>query len=238
LGLVCVCVEASADFALWDTGAPNPVNFNGTDTYLGYSSGDLGVGLEQRWAAIPFRIGVANAVITRMDFDWFIPAGGEADNVNFIIWHRSGLTAPVNGDQFASGVLGPYGAGIDDPRTPAADDWLHQYTVNIPIPQGDYYITIYGDGGLAPNNVAWLTGANLQDESLEQGFLWRSATFPSPGFEVYNPGNILPTAGQDPDDLWNASFALYGIPEPGSALLLVLGSALWAWRRRDGERRK
>jgi hypothetical protein len=222
---------ALAQVTLWDTGAPHQVNFNGADTYLGFSSGNLGAGSEQRWAAIPFRIDVPGAVITEVDVDWFIVAGSEADNVNYIIWNRTGLAAPVNGNQFAMGVLGPFAAGIDDPDVPITDDWLHIYAVNIPIPVGDYYLTIYGDGGAAPNNAAWLTGGDLQDETLEQGFMWRSATFPAPGFQMYSPANILPTAGQDPDDRWNPSFTLMGVPEPASLTVLALG-ALCLHRRR------
>jgi hypothetical protein len=222
---------AFAQFTLWDTGPPHMVNFNGADTYLGYSSGNLGAGSEQRWAAIPFRIDVPGAVITQLEADWFVFAGQEADNVNYIIWNRTGLAAPVAGDEFAMGVLGPFGAGVDDPDVPIAEDWLHVYPVNIPIPMGDYYLTIYGDGGPAPNNVPWLTGGDLQDEALEQGFMWRSATFPAPGFQMYSPANILPTAGQDPDDRWNPSFALLGVPEPASLTVLALGALLLRRRR-------
>lgn len=226
-----VCAGASAQ-VLWDTGAPHLVNFNGTDTYLGYSGGNLGAGFEQRWAAIPFRITAPGAVINTIEADWFVQAGSEADNVNYIIWNRNGLAAPVAGDEFSTGVLGVFGVGTDDPRVPAVDNYLHSYSVNIPIPVGDYYLTIYGDGGAAPNNVPWLTGGDLQDESLEQAFMWRSATFPAPGFQQYAPANILPGAGMsDPDDRWNPSFRILGIPEPASLALLGVGVVLFARRR-------
>lgn len=225
------CAGASAD-VLWDNGAPHPVNFNGTDTNLGYSSGNLGAGLEQRWIAAPFRITSPGTVIDTIEADWFIVAGSEAETVNYIIWNRNGLVAPVAGDEFSSGVLGAYGAGVDDPRTAAVDDWLHIYSVNIPIPVGDYYLTIYGDGGAAPNNVPWLTGGDLQDEALEQQFMWRSATFPAGGFQQYAPANILPGAGMtDPDDRWNPSFRILGIPEPASLALLSVGALLFVRRR-------
>jgi hypothetical protein len=40
--------------------------------------------------------------------------------------------------------------------------------------------------------------------------MWRSATFPAPGFVMYMPANILPIGDQDPDDRWNPSFTLLG----------------------------
>lgn len=227
---------ASAHAAtLWDTGAPHPVNFNGTDTNLGLSSGNIGAGLEQRWIAAPFRIGGGGAIINQIDVDYFIVAGSEADNVNYIIWSRTGLAAPVDGDQVASGVLGAFGAGIDDPRTTAVDDWLHEYSTNIALDAGDYYLTLYGDGGDGANNMPWLTGGDLQAEDLEQDFAWRSATFPNPGFQAYAPASILAGAGMnDAQDRWNVSFALHGtvVPEPMTVLALAAGVAGLARRRK------
>jgi hypothetical protein len=234
---VVVTVTAEAALAqtpivLWDTGAPHRVLFNGEPAWVGFGCGDYGPGYEQRWSAIPFRIDTPAATITQIDADWVVSPDNPAENVNYIIWHRTGLDAPVEGDQFLTGVLGPYGPGVDDPRVPGADDWLHQYAVDIPIPTGDYYLSIYGDGGMPGNAIGWLTGADLQDESLEQGFMWRSNRFPNPGFFAYTNPGMQAVAGQDPDDLWNLSFTLYGVPEPGSAALLLLGGAVACRRSR------
>ncbi|MBV6457841.1 MAG: hypothetical protein HONBIEJF_00961 [Fimbriimonadaceae bacterium] len=234
-GAATAVTQAGA-VTLWDTGAPHTVIFNGSETYLGYSSGNLDANNQQRWAAVPFRIGAGGAVIKQVNVDWFVVAGSEADAVNYIIWKRSGLAAPVDGDQVSSGVLGKFGVGIDDPRTSNVDDWLHQYTgLNIGLAAGDYYLSIYGDGGTAPNNCAWLTGGDLQDESLEQAFMWRSALFPNPGFVQYAPGTILPGTGMsDADDRWNPSFSLEGdiVPEPMTMAALASGFVALAWRRR------
>jgi hypothetical protein len=124
--------------------------------------------------------------------------------------------------------------GIDDPRVPGTEDWLHQYTgLSIDLGAGDYYLTIFADGGTAPNSAAWLTGADLQDPALEQDFAWRSAQFPSPGFQMYAPSTILPGAGMtDPLDRWNLSYTLIGTPIPEPASMVVLGFGALALLRR------
>lgn len=202
--------------SIWDTGAPKTVLSNNQEVYLGYSSGNVSATLPQRWCAIPFRIPAGGAVISQVDADWFVVDGAQGANVRYIIWRRTGLQKPVDGDQVAQGVLGPYAAGVDDPRIPGGENWLHRYSnLNIALPAGDYYLTIYSEGIGAGNttgfsNLAWLTGADLQPSDVEQDFMWRSAQFPNPGFEVYAPASIQPKSGQDPKDRWNCSFVLYG----------------------------
>ncbi len=201
---------------LWDTGAPHAVMYNGNPNYLGYSSGNLPA-MPQRWAAVPFSIPPAGAVISRIDADWFVSPGYEAETTNYIVWQRTGLTPPQPGDEVATGVLGPYAPGIDDPRTPDMDDWLHIYDgLNIALPGGDYYFTLYAHGIGQGNTTGfsdgpWLTGGDLQDETLEQPFMWRSATFPQPGFEPYDNPAIQQLPDQDPDDRWNPCFRIYGL---------------------------
>ncbi|MFN8220833.1 MAG: hypothetical protein U0S12_11975 [Fimbriimonadales bacterium] len=224
-----VSATSQASVTLWDTGFPHPVNFNGTDTYLGFSSGNL-AGAPQRWAAMPFRVGAGGVRIDQVDVDWFVVAGSEAVNVNYKIWQRSGLNAP--GALVTEGVLGAFGAGIDDPRVAGTEDWLHQYTgLNITLPAGDYYFTMYGDIPVnTAANCAWLTGGELQAADLQWDGMWRSVSYPSPGFVVYNPTNVLPGAGMtDPLDRWNCCFALKGLPlvetVPVGAVTLVEGES-------------
>ncbi|MCS6948984.1 MAG: hypothetical protein NZ520_00835 [bacterium] len=206
----------STKAVVWDTGPPTTVIFNNNQVYLGYLSGNAGASLPQRWSAIPFRIPAGGAVISQVDADWFVVDGSQGANVRYIIWRRTGLQRPVDGDQVAQGILGPYAPGVDDPRIPGAENWLHRYSnLNISLPAGDYYLTIFSEGIGAGNTtgqstLAWLTGAAGQPADVEQDFMWRSRFFPTPGFEVFNPATIQPRSGQDPKDRWNCAFVLYG----------------------------
>jgi hypothetical protein len=213
---IVTAVYKSTKAPVWDTGAPKTVISNNQEVYLGYLSGNAGTNLPQRWSAIPFRIPTGGAVISQVDANWFVVDGQQGAEVRYIIWRRTGLARPVDGDQVAQGVLGPYSAGVDDPRIPGGENWLHRYSnLNIFLPEGDYYLTIYSDGVGAGNNsglstLAWLTGADLQPSEVEQDFMWRSRFFPNPGFEAYAPTSIQPKSGQDPKDRWNCAFVLYG----------------------------
>ncbi|MGC8783056.1 MAG: lectin-like domain-containing protein [Armatimonadota bacterium] len=213
---IVTAVYESTKSVVWDTGAPKTVISNNQEVYLGYISGNYSATLPQRWSAIPFRIPPGGAVISQVDADWFVVDGYQGANVRYIIWRRTGLNRPVDGDQVAQGVLGAYSAGVNDPRIPGGEDWLHRYSnLDIFLPGGDYYLTIYSDGIGAGNTtgfsaLAWLTGADLQPSEIEQDFMWRSRSFPNPGFEVYAPNSIQPKAGQDPKDRWNCAFVLYG----------------------------
>ena len=211
---------AVGEIVLWDTGAPHQVIFNNNTTYLGFTSGEISGG-PQRWAAIPFRIEVPNAVITRLDVDFFIPTGQAPTTLYYIIWDDAGEDVPPT-SQFTSGSL-PIGTGVDDPRVPGTDSYLWQYNVNIPIPIGSYYLTIYGGPGLN-NTIAWLTGGDLQAEDLEEDYMWRSMSFPSPGFIQYTTPAVQPVPGQDRQDIWNCSFTLYGVQNnPGACCVYVDG---------------
>lgn len=198
---------------LWDTGQNKTVWFNGAESNLGFSSGNLGAGLEQRWYAAPFSVFDQPATINEIRIAWFIVAGSEADNVKYIIWQRNGFNAP--GAIVSQGILGPYAAGIDNPDVPGLEDWLHIYTgLNINLNPGDYYFTMYADGNTntftATQNAAWLCGAAQDSVAYNNGSAWRQANTAG-GFQVYAPANVAPNPFHgDPNERWNVSFSMYG----------------------------
>ncbi len=216
---------------LWNTGSPKIVIYNGADSYLGFSSGNIGVGLEQRWWAAPFSIFDSPAVITEVHVNYFIPAGFEGDNIRYKIWQRNGFNTP--GALIQEGVLGIMGPGIDNPEIPQVDDWLHIYTgLAIPLNPGDYYFTIYGDGNTQTltqfQNAAWLTGAANDTIAYNNNQAWRSATHPAPGFQPYSltPAVLSPTPLMgDGREIYNVSFALYG--NGGRTSQVCSGEVIW-----------
>ncbi|MBX7134539.1 MAG: hypothetical protein K1X67_17855 [Fimbriimonadaceae bacterium] len=215
---------------LWDTGQNKTVFFNGAESNLGFSSGNIGVGLEQRWWAAPFTVFDQPATINEVHANWFTPVGFECQDVKYKIWQRTGFGAP--GALVTEGTLGPWGPGIDDPRVPGLEDWLHIYPGhNIVLPPGDYYFTIYGDG-IGPgnttglSNVAWFCGAANDSIAYNQPQAWRSAQWPAPGFQPYAPANVTPNAFHgDPNERWNVSFAFYGTG--GRPVRNAQGNIVW-----------
>lgn len=168
-------------------------------------------------------------MIQEVHVNYFIPAGFEGDNIRYIVWQRTGFNAP--GAQVASGILGPMGPGIDNPEVPGLEDWLHVYTgLNIALPPGDYYFTMYADGntmtGTANQNAAWLTGAANDSIAYNNGTAWRSTQYPAPGFGVYAPASVQPTTFLgDPREIWNVSFSMYG--QGGRRVGLASGNIVW-----------
>ncbi len=254
-----VSVENPAPLqVLWDSGPTHTVIRDGTTLWIGYYSGRIfNPDYPQRWSAMPFRITEPGTIITELQAFWWIMEGLEADHVNYIIWHRTDLARPESFDEvFTQGLLGPYVEGGRDYRAkPYTADahsvdppWFpfHTYQVNIPIPVGDYYLTLYAEGGtgIDGNCLLWESGCNYVPEELEQGFMWRSQAFPSPGFQEYAPADILPGPEMtDPDDRWNLAFMFRGTIEAcpgdvdgdGDTDLADLGALLAAYGSHEGD---
>jgi hypothetical protein len=233
IGLV-ITLSSSAHSApvLWTTGAARTIDYQfivfRTYTGFGYLSGYSDATAPQRWAAVPFRLNQPSR-ITELDAYYSNP-NGYATNVAFRIWNRTNLEAPTT--VAATGNLGPYVSVADEgtaANNPAAH--LHQHNIDVMLPAGDYYLSLYATG---PAWIAWWTGGGLQDSALEANSIWRSAAFPSPGFQPWSftgSSNLL----ADPRDVYNLAFTLRGTPSarPGDFDLngAVDGGDFLAWQR-------
>jgi hypothetical protein len=216
-----VSVENPAQLQiLWDAGPTHTVirDSDGVETWLGYLSGDYNdPGYTERWAAMPFRIEQSGATITEMVLWWWTSSPDyTADHANYIIWNRTGLARPESFDElFSQGLLGPYEDGGRDYRAKPYADWVpfHTHAVDIPIPVGDYWLTIYAEGdggGTLGRALAWESGCSYVPEDLEREFFWRSQAFPDPGFQEYTAPYSPGPEMTDPNDRWNLAFVLRG----------------------------
>ena len=203
------------ELTFWDNGFPHLIQTTPTtQQYGGYTSGPSSSTTPQRWAAVPFHIDVNYAVITRITADfWF--AAGTPTRFKYIIWNRSNAPMP-NLDppqtQFASGDL-PVGPAMDDPRGPTGNGWMRSYDVNIPIPMGKYYFTIYACDDTETIGIygAWYTAGDGFDPALEQARMYRCSTYPPASFTWYTVAGWVPLPPQVTADLYNCCFALYGV---------------------------
>lgn len=238
---------AHAQVVVFDTGPTRPLLFDSTGqsnhvlTYVGWGSGNLAVGQEQRWSAQPFVLPLGQWQLTGIDANYFIlDAANPPDQIGIRIWSRTGQNAPgVPQEVFAGSVPAP--TLVADPRIPGNPLWLASLDVNalsINLPGGDYYLSLFGIRTTGPGGgIGWLAnpefGINLVNPASGP-FMWRSVQYPTPGFATYQLGaNILmqdPTL--DPNDVYGAAFTLRAVPTPGAIVLLSLGGLLAARRRR------
>lgn len=194
---------AAAQVTLFDTGPYQACVFNGVLTNLGWTSGDLGGTSTQRWAAQPFSLPAGNWQISQIAPAYFVPAANPA-NMGWRIWNRTGSAAPTVADEVASGTT---------PFTAASAP----FDVNLVLPGGDYYLSIYAVDPVGVS-VGWFTnaqnGIHLIEPSNALPFMWRAASYPAPGFAVYQlPATTLSQqAGLDPNKLYCADFRILGFP--------------------------
>ncbi len=229
---------------LWDTGPPRLVLFdpagggNHVETFLGFSSGNIGAGFEDRRAAMPFVLpdpgGGQFYRITQIDLDYFTADTFPTD-LNFRVYARNGEGMPTSADIVIDMTV-PAPVGMDDPEVDGADDFLHQIFPEFDLDPGEYYLSIYS-AAPAGSNIAWFTNADngipFVDE--EGAWMWRQAT-EGAGFEFYQLSQdvFMQVPGLDPHDIYSQSFSLYGqlIPEPATLALLAMGAVVALKRRR------
>lgn len=205
------------------TTGPQVAILNGaTLTNLGLSSGCISATSLQRWIAMPWTVpsfgGSPSWNIRKITAKGFTPAGNTNTSLNWIVWRRTGSARPVDGDQRASGFVAfptPYDNAADD-----ANNASHDIATNFDLAPGDYYLSVYasntlGNCGTSPANFAWFIMAPGGIDLIDgQGpFMWRSVTFPSPGFVRSTlAAQYTVQSGQNPNDLYNAAFDVLGNP--------------------------
>jgi hypothetical protein len=238
IGLTCrgaAAFSSSPTTVLFDTGPERVVFYTSYgdcdhwSTWLGWSSGCLCVPdcandtFPQRRTAQPFDLppaaGGANAWrITEIGVDGFTPFEWVNETLDFEIFRRTDLgTPPGPADSVASGSV-PFPTPVDNPEG-GSFEALHIMHVDITLSPGDYWLTVWGSNSdpSTPSNFGWFTnadrGINVLDDSGD-AYMWRAATYPDPGFEFYrlDECTLLPYEGSDPDDLYNASFRIDGVP--------------------------
>ncbi|MGA1466486.1 MAG: dockerin type I repeat-containing protein [Phycisphaerales bacterium] len=191
-------------------------------TNIGLSSGYLNGSNAQRWLAQPFTLPVPPSA-AGADLEWnvqaitangFCAGGVCAEFLNYVVWSRTGLVKPVDGDQLISGLV-PFPAPEDDPDGDPANERFRLDT-DFNLPPGDYYLTVYASNA-APDtvaNFAWFM--NAQGDQVvpfadKQGpFAWRSALFPDPGFQRYTLSGYSQQPELDPNKFYNTGFGIYG----------------------------
>jgi hypothetical protein len=236
--VVCAVIAAGAESlgasVLWTTGAARTVNYDAfyrTGSGFAYISGYFDATMPQRWAAVPFRLDQP-ARISQLDAYYSNP-NGYTTSVAYRIWNRTDFDAPTS--LAAIGNLGPYvSVAHEASATSSPSLHLHQHAVDITLPAGDYYLSLYATG---QSWIAWWSGGALQDPSLKANAIWRSATYPSPGFQ---PWVFTGSANSlfDPRDIYNLAFTLHGTNAAGAGDYnldgAIDGRDLLAWQRALG----
>lgn len=184
-------VTFSFEQVVWTTGIHEPIcPPGGAATNLGLSSGAIAATLPQRWLAAPFVVtdpegAPTKWAVTQLIPEGFQPAGTLNERMNWILWSRSGTTAPNYAtNQIASGSvlygeLGANGEAFID--------------VDFEIDPGTYYLTVFAsavgnpcrpnDGQTVLSNYAWFVGApnGLAFNNGTSWYQWRGSVFPGSG---------------------------------------------------------
>ncbi len=220
---------------LFDTGPPRQVIFQGgAPNFLGWTSGNPGATQPQRWTAQPFMLPSGNWDVTQLDVYYFVPTANVVTDVHWTIWSRDGQNRPVDGDILAEGSVPEFGCGGGG--CPTAEDFV-EIPIDVNLAGGDYYLTIYGSNAAGDfTSLGWTTNADngINFVGGDGAFMWRSEAFPNPGFGEYNltPDILEQLPEFDPNDLYNAAFAVHGVPEPSMLMLLAIGGVAALRRRR------
>ncbi len=229
----------------FDTGLPRTVTFNGTPNNLvGFSSGNLQPGqptLPQRRTAQAFSIAGGTREITQLWLQGFQPLTATNTTLTMEVHTRTALTtAPTPASLIASRAIA-YPVSFNEPTINLADPntrHLFNVTPTFNLNPGNYWLTVYSGNtqpGVVESQFAWFTNAEnginnacpLLPASCAPATtctgqpggtqaMWRSCTYPVPGFGGYfTPAIALDPAGCPTciaADLLNTSFKVRGRP--------------------------
>jgi len=215
---------------VYATGTHAPVRTPaGAATNLGLSSGAISATSTQRWFAAPFVVAdpVGPATkwqVSRIEPEGFTPAGAVNENLNWIIFNRTGSNKPIYPtDQRISGTTAfPALGGAGEAPI----------FVDFELVPGTYYLTQYAsaagnpcvpnDGGAVFSNFAWFVGApnGLVLSDATGPFAWRSVQQPvacnpngTAGFVRYTLGGAyVPCAGTTQNTELEVAFSILGTP--------------------------
>lgn len=233
---------------VWSTGNHAPIcPPGGAATNLGLSSGAIGATLPQRWLAAPFVVNDPDGSgpstkwrVTTLVPEGFQPGGTLNERMNWILWSRSGTTAPNYAtNQIASGSV-VYGA--------LGGNGEAYIDVDFELNPGTYYLTVFAsafgnpcranDGQTVYSNFAWFVGApnGLAFNNGTTWYQWRSAVQPgsgpadevvvvnttnpceggtAAGFTLYNGLNgayVNCTSQQIDQTVYSPAFTIFGAP--------------------------
>ena len=227
--LLAVSTVQAGTQVLFDTGPERLVMVdsgglcNYTTTYLGWSSGRIcnpdcpGDTQPQRRAAQPFTLADgASWHITEIWVDGFLPdpISEPVEELRFQIFSRSQLNvAPTQADSVATGSVAlPTPQQHPDGGTANS---LFVMNVDLTLSPGDYWLSVWGESSnlVLPSRWAWFTNAENGINNVDpDAYMWCSSMYPVPGFVFHQLDVCILTVvpGDDPDDLYNASFRILG----------------------------
>ena len=160
---------------LFNTGPEDVVLFNGSPTFLGWSSGNLcipncpGDEFPQRRVAQAFTLptlppGLTAWQINHIAVDGFTPAGLVNDFLNFEIFTRTAFDVPPTAPDSVAFGSRPFPFAVENPEGGfgGAASMHVMISPDVTLPPGDYWLTVYAsnvDGAAVASNFAWFTNA-------------------------------------------------------------------------------
>lgn len=214
-------LDSKFEYLIYSTGPQQRLRLTSTGAPIdvGLGSGCPSQSQPNRWLAMPWTAppapGASSWRVSTITAKGFTPVGATNTTLNFVVWNRNGTARPTEADQRASGTV-PFPVPYDQSGD-YYPDASHDIAADFEVTQGDYYLTVYGSNPscpTVPSNFSWLVMARDGISFVDNAgpFAWRSATFPTPGFERWTLSGYTVLDGEDPNDIVNCVFDIFGTP--------------------------